>query len=158
MLSFIKACHLSPVGGHHNGVRSAHKILHCGYYWPIIHQDAQDFSKSCDFCHREGGISKRQDLHMNLIMVIELFNVWGYDFMGPFVSSYGMKYILVVVDYVVVGRITLPKNGGKSVTAFLKKNIFSRFGTPREIINHGDYHFCNKWIKTLLDKHGVFLM
>ena len=32
--------------------------------------------------------------------VIELFDVWGIDFMGPFVSSHGMKYILVGVDYV----------------------------------------------------------
>ena len=37
---------------------------------------------------------------MNPILVIELFDVWGIDFMGPFVSSYGMKYILVAVDYV----------------------------------------------------------
>ena len=37
---------------------------------------------------------------MNPILVIELFDVWGIDFMGPFVSSHGMKYILVAVDYV----------------------------------------------------------
>jgi hypothetical protein len=31
---------------------------------------------------------------------VELFDVWGIDFMGPFPSSMGNKYILVVVDYV----------------------------------------------------------
>ena len=36
----------------------------------------------------------------NLILVIELFDVWGIDFMGPFVISHGMKYIVVAVDYV----------------------------------------------------------
>ena len=30
--------------------------------------------------------------------MIELFDVWGIDFMGPFVSSHGMKYIFVAVD------------------------------------------------------------
>jgi len=94
---------------------------------------------------------------MNPILVIELFDVWGIDFMGPFVSSYGMKYILVAVDYVSkwVEAVALPNNEGKSVTAFLKKNIFSRFGTPRAVISDGGSHFCNKLFKTLLEKYGV---
>ena len=157
MLSVLEACHSSPVGGHHCGIQTAHKILQCGYYWPTIHQDAHDFTKSCDRCQREGGISKRQELPMNPILVIELFDVWGIDFMGPFVSSYGMKYILVAVDYVSkwVEAVALSNNEGKSVTAFLKKNIFSRFGTPRVIISDGCSHFCNKLFKALFEKYGV---
>jgi len=34
------------------------------------------------------------------MLEIELFDVWGIDFMGPFTSLFGNKYILVVVDYV----------------------------------------------------------
>ena len=77
--------------------------------------------------------------------------------MGTFVSSHGMKYILVAVDYVskCVESIALANNEGKSVTAFLKKNIFSRFGTPREIINDGVSNFCNRLFKWLLEKYGV---
>ena len=33
--------------------------------------------------------------------------------------------------------IPLANNEGKSVIGFLKKNIFSRFGTPRAIISDG---------------------
>ena len=88
--------------------------------------------------------------------MIELFNVLGIDFMGPFVSSDGMKYILVAVDYVSkwVEVIALANNEGKSVTAFLKKNISSRFITPRAIISDGGSHFCDKLFKGLLDKYG----
>ena len=123
----------SPVGRHHSGIRTTHKILQCGYYWPTLHQDAHGFAKACDRCQRDGGISRKQELPLNPILVIELFDVWGIDFMGPFVSSHGMKYILVAVDYVSkwVESIALANNEGKSVTAFLKKNIFSRFGTPK---------------------------
>lgn len=32
---------------------------------------------------------------------MEVFDLWGIDFMGPFPSSIGNKYIVVVVDYVV---------------------------------------------------------
>ena len=37
---------------------------------------------------------------MNPILVLELFDVWGIDFMGLFVSPHGMKYILLAYDYV----------------------------------------------------------
>ena len=36
-----------------------------------------------------------------------------------------------------------------------KKNIFSRFGTPRAIISDGGSHFCNRLFKGLLEKYGV---
>ncbi|XP_015168651.1 uncharacterized protein [Solanum tuberosum] len=87
-------------------------------------------------------------------MEVELFDVWGIDFMGPFVSSYGQKYILVAVDYVSIWfeAIALPLNDGKSVASFLKKNIFSKFGTPRAIISDGGSHFCNKVFSALLTK------
>ena len=91
MLSVLEACHSSPVGGHHSDIRTTHKILQCGYYWPTLHQDAHEFAKSCDRFQRDVGISRKQELLLNPILVIELFDVWGIDFMGPFVSSHGMK-------------------------------------------------------------------
>ena len=80
MLSVFEACHSSSVGGHHSGIRTAHKILQCGYYFPTIHQDSHEFSKACDRCQRNGGISKRQILPLNSILLIKLFDVWGIDF------------------------------------------------------------------------------
>ena len=89
--------------------------------------------------------------------MIELFDVRGINFMGPFVSSHEMKFISVAVDYVSkwVESIALAKNEGNSVTTFLKKNIFSRFGTPRAIISDGGSHFYNRLFKGLLEKYGV---
>ncbi|XP_070031352.1 uncharacterized protein [Nicotiana tomentosiformis] len=88
---------------------------------------------------------------------IDIFDVWGIDFMGPFVNSCGNTYILVMVDYVSkwVEAISLPNNKAIIVVAFLKKNIFARFGTPRAIISDGGLHFCNKAFNTLLRKYGV---
>ena len=88
MLSVLEACHSSAVGGHHSGTRTAHKILQCGYYWTTLHQDSHEFPKACDRCQRDGDISRKQELPLNPILVIELFDVWGIDFMGPFVSSH----------------------------------------------------------------------
>nr|GEV88220.1 hypothetical protein [Tanacetum cinerariifolium] len=46
-----------------------------------------------------GKISQRDEMPQNSIQVYEIFDVWGIDFMGPFPSSKGNKYILVAVDY-----------------------------------------------------------
>ena len=74
----------------------------------------------------------KQVLTLNPILVIELFDVWGIDFMGPFMSSHGMKYILVAVDYVSkwVEAIALANNEVKSVIAFLKR-IYSLVLAPQ---------------------------
>ena len=44
------------------------------------------------------------------VLVVELFDVWSIDFMGPVPSSLGNLYILLVVDYVSkwVKAITCP--------------------------------------------------
>ena len=126
MLSVLEACHSSPVGGHHSCIHTSHKILQCGYYWPTIHQDAHEFAEACDRCQREGGISRKQELPLNIILVIELFDVWGTDFIDLFGSSHGVRYILVAVDYVSkqVEAIALANNEGKSASKFLKKIYF----------------------------------
>ncbi|XP_016510534.1 uncharacterized protein LOC107827836 [Nicotiana tabacum] len=68
-----------------------------------------------------------------------------------------MAYIFVEVDYVSkwVKKIALPNNDARSVTVFLKKNIFTRFGTPRAIISDGVSHFCNKAFVGLLKRYEV---
>ena len=77
--------------------------------------------------------------------------------MGPFPSSISNQYILVTVDYVSkwVEVVALPSNDARAVIKFLKKNIFTRFGTLRAIISDGGKHFNNHQFKTLLLKYGV---
>ena len=99
MLYILEACHCSLVRSH-TGIWIAHRIFQCEYYRPTIHMNAHEFVKSCDRFQRDGDVSKRQELPLNPILVIELLYILGIDFMGMFVCFYGMKYILVVVDYV----------------------------------------------------------
>jgi hypothetical protein len=39
---------------------------------------------------------------------IDLFDVWGIDFIGPFKNSHGFEHILVMVDYVSEWVETMP--------------------------------------------------
>ena len=36
---------------------------------------------------------------LNNIQEVEILDVWGIDFMGPFPPSFGKLYIVLVVDY-----------------------------------------------------------
>ncbi|CAN6691822.1 unnamed protein product [Malus baccata var. baccata] len=91
------------------------------------------------------------------ILNVEIFDVWGIDFMGHFPSSYGFMYILLAVDYVskwVEAKATRT-NDSKVVADLIRTNIFARFGMPRVIISDGGSHFCNRTIEALLRKYSV---
>jgi hypothetical protein len=65
-----------------------------------MHEDAKRFVATCPECQRSGNISQRNAMPPNYNLQVDLFDVWGIDFMGPFVNSNGYEHILVVVDYV----------------------------------------------------------
>lgn len=74
----------------------------------------------------------------NAMLEVELFDVWGIDFMGLFPPSFEKPYILVVVDYVSkwVEVVEFPTNDTKVVVSFLKNHIFARFRVPRALISN----------------------
>ena len=107
-----------------------------------------------------GNISRKDEPPMHPILEVELFDLWGIDFMGPFHASYSNFYILLAVDYVSKWVEVIPTctNDAKVVTQFLRSNIFSRFGTPRALITNNGAHFCNKVIDKVLQKYGYIIV
>ncbi|GJZ32619.1 reverse transcriptase domain-containing protein [Tanacetum coccineum] len=99
---------------------------------------------------------QRDEMPQNSIQVCEIFDVWGIDFMGPFPSSRGNKYILVAVDYLSkwVEAKALPTNDARVVCKFLK-SLFARFGAPRAIISDRGTYFCNDQFAKVMLKYGV---
>ena len=153
----MNECHASPYGGHFSGERTAHKILQSGFYWPTVFRDCTELVKLCDRCQKIGNISSRNEMPLRGIIVVQIFDVWGIDFMGPFPPSFGNLYILLAVDYVSkwVEAIACPRNDANTVVSFLQKNILSRFGTPKTIISDGGSHFANKIFVKLMSKYGI---
>ncbi|GJY59249.1 reverse transcriptase domain-containing protein [Tanacetum coccineum] len=98
-VDILTACHNRPTGGHHGANYTAKKVFDSGFYWSTIYRDAHDLVTRCDAYQRQGKISQRVEMSQNAIQVCEIFDIWGIDFMGPFPSSRGNKYILVAVDY-----------------------------------------------------------
>ncbi|MCI15320.1 protein NYNRIN-like, partial [Trifolium medium] len=92
-------CHSSAYGGHHSGNRTTIKILHCGFWWPTLFQESNQFVRNCDRYQRTG---------------------------HRFPPSDNKLYILVCVDYVTkcVEALACPANNAHTVINILKKNVF----------------------------------
>nr|GFA89380.1 reverse transcriptase domain-containing protein [Tanacetum cinerariifolium] len=146
-IDILNACHSGPTGGHYGASYTTKKVFNSGFYWPV---------KRYDSCQRQGKVSQKDEMPHNFIQICEIFDVWGIDFMGPFPSYKGNKYILVAVDYLSkwVEDKALPTNDARVVVKFLK-SLFSQFGTPKAIISDRGTHFCNDQFSRVMAKYGV---
>ncbi|XP_074304826.1 uncharacterized protein LOC141639650 [Silene latifolia] len=153
----ISHCHDMPSGGHGSSIKTAARVLQCGFFWPSLFHDVTTYVKGCDKCQRSGNISRRHEMPMNYILEVELFDIWGIDYQGPFPSSNGYEYILVAVNYVSKWVEAIPTKtcDAKSVTKLMETIIFPRFGVPSIVISDRGTHFQERTLDALLKKHGV---
>ncbi|GJX88798.1 reverse transcriptase domain-containing protein [Tanacetum coccineum] len=151
----LMACHNGPTGGHHGANYTARKVFDSGFFWPTIYKDAHELVKNCNLCRAAQGkkISQRDEMPQNSIQVCEIFDVWGIDFMGPFPSSKGNKYILVAVDYLSkwVEAKALPTNDARVVCKFLK-SLFARFGALCNLSVRGTHFYNDQSLPKVMHK------
>ena len=104
-----------------------------------------------------GNLSRKNEMPLEGILEVQIFYVWGIDFMGPFQSSFGNMYILLAMDYVSkwVEATACPKNNAIKVVGFIQRNILSRFGAPRTIISDEGNPFVNKVFAKLMSIYGI---
>jgi hypothetical protein len=91
-------------------------------------------------------VNTRDAMPLTLNLQIDIFDVWGIDFMGPCPNSEGYEYILVVVDYVSKWVEALPC---QAVDAMHSKKmfhelIFPRYGVTRIVISDGGSNFFDR--------------
>jgi hypothetical protein len=77
---------------------------------------------------------------------IELFNVWGIDYMGPFPKSKNYEYIVVAVDYIFKWVKAMPCRAADSRSSkkMFEEIIFPRFIVLGMVISDGGSHFIDK--------------
>jgi transposase InsO family protein len=150
----LRKCHSSEYGGHYGHFRTQAKVWASRFYLPEMHKDAKRFVATCLKCQRSGNISQRNAMPLNYNLQVDLFDVWGIDFMGPFMNSNGYEHILVVVDYVSkwVEAIPCQKASTEEAIQMIKTVLFPRYGVPRILISDGGSHFIGKDFKRCLAK------
>nr|GEV54947.1 DNA-directed DNA polymerase [Tanacetum cinerariifolium] len=123
----LKACHEGPFGGHH----------------------------CANLIAKKGKISQRDEMPQNSIQVCEILDIWGIDFMGPFPSSKGNKYILVAVDYLSkwVKAKALPTNDARVVVrVMIKYGVTHRLATAYHPQTSGQVKVSNRGLKRILER------
>ena len=81
-------CHEFACGGHFGPCKTTKKVLWNGLYWPTLFKDSFNFCKSCANCQITGKITKRDMVPLKPILEVEIFDVWGIDFMRSFLSLF----------------------------------------------------------------------
>ncbi|RVW69553.1 hypothetical protein CK203_059351 [Vitis vinifera] len=107
----LSHCHENACGGHFVSQKTTMKVLQSGFTWPSLFKDSTSCVGVVIDAKDSGSLQKKNQMPMNPILIVDFFDVWGIDFMGPFPMV---------------------------VLKFLKENIFSRFGVPKVIISDGE--------------------
>jgi hypothetical protein len=122
-----------------------------------MYGDARSFVRRCIQCQRYRNFNTRDAIPLTLKLQIDIFNVWGIDFMGPFPNSEGCEYILVAIDYVSKWVEALPCQAADSMHSkrMFHEVIFLRYGVPRIVISDGGSHFIYRIFRKALLEVGV---
>ena len=114
--------------------------MRMGYFWPTMFQYAKKYAQSYDSFHRMVQLNKLDEMQIQPQLVVEPFDRWDLDFVGPINPPSRHKvYILVCTDYMtkLLEAMALVKANDKVMIDFLYGEIFICFGVPREIVTDG---------------------
>jgi hypothetical protein len=122
-----------------------------------MYNDTKSFVRRCSQCQRHGNINTRDAMPLIFNLQIDIFNVWGIDFMGPFPNSEGYEYILVAVINASKWIEALPCRVTDAMHSkkMFHEVTFPRYGIPRIVINDGGSHFIDRTFWKALSKVGV---
>ena len=116
-----------------------------------MYEDMKYFIQRCGVCQRHENIISRDAMPLTNNLQIELLDVWGIDYMGPFLKSKNYEYILVAVDYVSKWVEAMPCRAAdaKNSKKMFEETIFPRFGVPRMVVSDGETHFMERTSTTI---------
>jgi len=83
----------------HFGQNKTLELVHCGYFWPSLYADVQQFCKSCVTCIQSKPQCHKPYRSLKQLPISEqLYNSISMDFIEKLLSSSRFDTILVIVD------------------------------------------------------------
>lgn len=153
----MKELHYGPARGHFGGNTTTHKILHVGYYWPILFKDAHLYARKWKVCQTEVARERKTTLPLQPINIQQPFEQFGLDIIGEITetSSKKHKYILTATNYFTkwIEAIQLKVVNTQSIIDFIDSFIITRFGLPLALMfDNASYFFGNAMLDFALKR------
>lgn len=148
-------CDAGVAGGHVGGKAIVGKILQVRLWWPTIHKDLKAFAKECDVYQRVVRPSRRDELPLHLVHMVQIFDKWEVDFIGPIspLAHHSKAWnIITTTEYLSrwAEEVLTKDCTVETAVCFIFENIISRFRCPRSLTSDQVTHFLNETIQVLL--------
>src|SRR6266498_4424019 len=126
------------------------------YLWQNMRKDIKEYVKTYFQCQQRGLM--RQNNQKRTIPLIDIFERWGVDIVGPLpITREGNRYIVVAMDYFSRWPEANPLKTANSdtVATFLYEEIICRFGALRVLQSDRGTHFVNELIHKLTKRFRI---
>jgi len=148
----LKVAHEGMTGGH-LGYAKISDLVQLRAYWPTWKTDLTAFVRTCDPCSRyhRGSIERQAPIQTPFLR--ELGEPVFIDISGPFPKSWsGKVYVMTLVDHFtkLAEAFLLMNHTAPTVAKVLMCHVFSRFGTPKQILRDQRPEFESELFKELM--------
>jgi len=153
--------HRGAIGENYAGKETLQKILCAGLWWPTLHKDSKACCRACDACQRTDKPSWRDEIPLNLQVMLQPFEKWKIDFVGliqPQGKKTGAWYIITVTKYLTRWAEAQPAKDctGTTTAQFIFEYVLTRFGCPKILMRNHGTHFLNETISVLTEEFQVY--
>ncbi|KAH9715068.1 hypothetical protein KPL71_020894 [Citrus sinensis] len=156
----LREVHEGICGNHSGGRSLAHKVLRQGYFWPTMHQDAQEKTRSCVSCQSFANFSNQPPEKLTSMTSPWPFAQWGIDLIGPLPKARGAAtHAIVAIDYFTkwIEVEALSRITEKKTTDFVWRNLVCRYGIPYALVTDNGRQFDNHSFRDFCQNLGIEL-
>lgn len=75
-------CHSRVVGGHVGVKATTRKLLQAKLWWMMVFRDVKEYANNCEVCQRFGKPSHRDELPLQPVCTLKIFEKWAVKFIG----------------------------------------------------------------------------
>ena len=129
----------------HFGQNKTLELVCCGYFWPSLHADVQQFCKSCVTCMQSKLQCHKPYRSLKQLPIPEWpWNSISMDFIEKLLSSSKFDTILVIVDQLTKQVIFIPAHDtitSADLVCLFVLYVFSKHNVPSHVISNRGSEF-----------------
>lgn len=157
-LTLLQSCHDHHLAGH-PGISKTTQLLCQQYFWPNVTQDVTCYVQSCPTCHHAKTVHHKPYGPLQFLPIPE--QPWSsilMDFIEGLPMSSGHDTILVIVDQLTKMALFIPthaEDDSPQLAKIFLAHIFSKHGTPTDIVSDRGKHFVSHFWSSLCMLLGI---